>query len=149
LSGGHSICGELLSPHLLRHTLVAVRRFLTRRWLLTHALAIGLVVVFLIFGWWQLHRAENGHTASWAYTVEWPTFALMVVGFWIKIVRDELHPKAEQDGSAAPDAAPPAATASKRARARSRDRAERAAELAVYNRYLADRANQSGRPAPH
>lgn len=132
----------------MRHTLVVVRRFLTRRWLLTHALAIGLVVVFLIFGRWQLHRAEHGHTASWAYAVEWPTFALMVVAFWVKIVRDELNPKAERVG-AAPDAAPRAATASKRARALSRERAEHAAELAVYNRYVAERANQPGRQAPH
>jgi hypothetical protein len=125
-----------------------VRRFLTRRWLLTHALAVALVAVFLVFGRWQLHRAQSGHTASWAYAVEWPTFALMVVGFWVKIVRDELHPKGERVG-AAPDTAAAPATASTRARARSRERAEHAAELAVYNRYVADRANQLGQQAPH
>ena len=144
MSGGRCICGESLARPFLRHTLVAVRRFLTSKWLLTHALAISLVVVFLIFGRWQLHRAQSGHTASWAYAVEWPTFALMVVGFWVKIVRDELHPKAERVSTAS-DAASSPATASKRARARSQQRAEHAAELAVYNRYVADRANESGR----
>jgi hypothetical protein len=148
LSDGHHIRGEVVSPPCLRHTLVAVRRILTRKWLLTHALAIGLVVVFLFFGQWQLHRAENGHSASWAYAVEWPTFALMVVVFWGKIVRDELHPKPERDG-AAPDAAARAATASKRARERSRGRAQHVEELAAYNRYLAERANQSGQRASH
>lgn len=128
----------------MRHTLHAVRRLLTRKWLLTHALAISLVYVFLIFGRWQLHRAQSGHTASYAYAVEWPTFALMVVGFWVKIIRDELHPKDERDGSAANSGRTGAAAPARQfGKASSTARVEAAAELDAYNRYLAERAGRS------
>lgn len=129
----------------MRHTLVAVRRLLTRKWLLTHALAISLVVAFLIFGRWQLHRAVSGHTASYAYAVEWPTFALMVIGFWVKIVRDELRPTVHRDAGALDSRrGGTAASAPRAGKALSTARAEEAAELDAYNRYFAERAGRSG-----
>lgn len=137
-------------PSPERPTLVAVLRLLTRKWLFTHALALGLVVVFLIFGRWQLARAESGHTASYAYAVEWPTFALMVVGFWVKIVRDELHPKIGDDGGALDSAQSGAARSAPRGgKASSRARDEAAAELDAYNRYLAERASWSASRTEH
>jgi hypothetical protein len=115
---------------------------------LTHALAIALVVVFLIFGRWQLHRAESGHSQSWAYAVEWPTFALMVIGFWVKIARDELRPKPGHEGRTLDSAGTrTTATAASGVRARTSAGAQDAAELAAYNRYLAQRAGGSGRDA--
>lgn len=104
-----------------------VRLLLSSKWLLIHAIAVGLVLLFVSLGWWQLHRAESGNTLSYAYALEWPSFALLVIGFWLKTMRDEVRRRgtAENVGDSA------------RAR-RARD--DDAAELAVYNRFMADRA---------
>jgi hypothetical protein len=50
------------------------------------------VVAFWGMFWlgdWQLHRALAGNALSWAYTFEWPLFALMGAVFWAKTIRDE------------------------------------------------------------
>ena len=57
-------------------------------------LAITLVTSFLGFGWWQYQRAMEGNDRSWGYTFEWPLFAIFAVVFWIKTIRDEVHPPA-------------------------------------------------------
>lgn len=119
---------------LLRRTLVAVRQLRTPKWLLTHALSLALVLLFVVLGWWQLHRAEGGNTRSYAYALEWPTFALLVIGFWAKIVRDELRPARHTDD--VPPGEEPVRTGAKGRRD------EDAEELAAYNRYVADRARQ-------
>ena len=104
-----------------------VRRLLSPRWLLVHAVAVGLVLLFIALGWWQLHRAEGGNTRSYAYALEWPTFSLLVIGFWLKTMRDELRhvPDAEDAAGPGSDRHPPD---------------DDAAELAAYNRYVAERA---------
>jgi hypothetical protein len=68
-----------------------VRRLLTPRWLALHAVAIALVVAFLWLGRWQYGRATGGNNLSWAYTFQWPLFALFVLGLWIKMMRDEVR----------------------------------------------------------
>jgi hypothetical protein len=45
----------------------------------------------LWLGDWQLRRAEGGNELSWAYTFEWPLFAIFGVYFWVKSLRDELR----------------------------------------------------------
>jgi len=71
-------------------------RFLIRpRWLGWHAFIIFSVVVMLCLGDWQLHRAESGNSLSWAYTFEWPLFAVFAVVFWVKTIRDEVRPPAQ------------------------------------------------------
>ena len=71
-------------------------RFLIRpRWLGWHAFIIFSVVVMLCLGDWQLHRAESGNSLSWAYTFEWPLFAIFAVVFWVKTIRDEVRPPAQ------------------------------------------------------
>lgn len=115
-----------------------MRRFITPKWLLTHAFVLAVIVVFVFFGVWQLHRAESGNMRSWAYALEWPTFALLVIGFWLKIVRDERRSRPEAGVSAgAVDPGP----GSKPARVLDED----AAELAAYNRHLAERAGKRQR----
>ena len=57
-------------------------------------------------GDWQLRRALSGNGLSWAYTFEWPLFAIFAVYFWVKSVRDELRPahatdKNQQGGNGA------------------------------------------------
>jgi len=60
----------------------------------------------LWLGDWQLHRALSGNELSWAYTFEWPLFAIFGGYFWVKSLRDELRltqgpDKTHQDGNGA------------------------------------------------
>ncbi len=64
---------------------------ITPRWLSWHLL---MVVSFLGMRWlgdWQFHRALAGNGLSWAYTFEWPLFAVFAVVFWAKTIRDEFR----------------------------------------------------------
>jgi DNA-binding transcriptional regulator of glucitol operon len=61
------------------------------RWLAWHAFAVLATAGMLYLGDWQLHRAESGNELSWAYTFEWPLFAIFGVYFWVKSLRDELR----------------------------------------------------------
>jgi hypothetical protein len=54
----------------------------------------------LWLGDWQFHRAETGNALSWAYTFEWPVFAIFGVVFWGKTIFDEWR----QPGGAAKQA---------------------------------------------
>ena len=117
------------------------RFLITPKWLGWHVFMVASVYGMLLLGDWQLHRAESGNSLSWAYTFEWPIFAVFAVVFWAKTIRDEFHRRhrglggedidlpagamagVPRQGAAAPgeDPAPP----------------EEAAELAAYNAYLA------------
>jgi DNA-binding transcriptional regulator of glucitol operon len=73
------------------------------RWLAWHAFAVVATVGMFYLGDWQLHRAESGNELSWAYTFEWPLFAVFGVYFWIKSLRDELREHgADVDAKPAP-----------------------------------------------
>jgi len=61
------------------------------RWLAWHLFAVVATLGMLWLGRWQLHRAESGNDLSWAYTFEWPLFAIFGVYFWAKTLRDELR----------------------------------------------------------
>jgi hypothetical protein len=70
-------------------------RFLfTPKWLGWHAFAVVAAAGMLWLGDWQFHRAESGNALSWAYTFEWPIFAIFGVVFWAKTIRDEFKPPA-------------------------------------------------------
>ena len=102
------------------------RFLIAPRWLGWHVFVILSVLVMLWLGSWQLHRAESGNSLSWAYTFEWPLFAIFAVVFWVKTIRDEVRPPAQaepEDAFALPGgAAGPA---------------EDDRELAPYDAYLA------------
>ncbi|HEX5189009.1 MAG TPA: hypothetical protein VFW16_05690 [Streptosporangiaceae bacterium] len=83
------------------------RILLTPRWLGWHLFAVVAVVGMCWLGDWQFRRAMAGNTLSWAYTFEWPIFAIFGVVFWVKTIRDELHPSAG-DGGRATDVTLPA-----------------------------------------
>ena len=91
--------------------------FLLRpRWLAWHGFAVIATVGMLWLGDWQLRRAEGGNELSWAYTFEWPLFAIFGVYFWVKSLRDELrsqaHAGATRDSAdAVPDESVAAAAA--------------------------------------
>jgi hypothetical protein len=108
---------------------------LTPKWLGWHAFTVLAIFGMLWLGDWQFRRAEAGNALSWAYTFEWPIFAIFGLAFWAKTIRDEFKPPAEA-GEAADVALPAGAPA-----AAGRDVPEAGdgedAELAAYNAYLA------------
>lgn len=66
------------------------RVLVTPRWISWHLFAVAALAGMIWLTDWQLHRALGGNTLSWAYTFEWPVFAVFGVVFWVKTVRDEL-----------------------------------------------------------
>jgi hypothetical protein len=114
---------------------------ITPKWLGWHAFAVVATLGMLWLGDWQFHRAESGNALSWAYTFEWPIFAVFGVVFWAKTIRDEFKPSA--DPGNAPEVDLPAGAGV----VPSRDDApgelgaspaeEEDPELAAYNAYLA------------
>lgn len=116
------------------------RILLTPRWLGWHLFAVLAVAGMCWLGDWQFQRALAGNTLSWAYTFEWPIFAIFGVVFWVKTIRDELHPAAG-DGKQAAEVRLPAGAAAAAPLAGD-DAPEPEAgtddvELAEYNAYLA------------
>lgn len=117
-------------------------RFLvTPRWLGWHLAMVVSVAGMLALGYWQLRRAEEGNALSWAYTFEWPIFAVFAVVFWAKTIRDEHSPP---DADQAPDRAELAVGGARAAGPAGRDDDPESApdepedeDLAAYNAYLA------------
>lgn len=69
-----------------------VWRFLIEpRWLGWHLFVAVAFWGMLWLGDWQFHRAVGGNGLSWAYTFEWPLFAVFGVVFWARTIRDEFH----------------------------------------------------------
>ncbi len=114
-------------------------RFLIRpKWLGWHALMVLSVLGMLALGDWQFHRAEAGNSLSWAYTFEWPIFAVFVIVFWAKTIKDEFRPPAQAEGL--DDVALPAGRGGAAGPATGEAGAagdEDDEELAAYNAYLA------------
>jgi hypothetical protein len=117
------------------------RFVISPRWLAWHAFTILAVVGMLWLGDWQLRRAEAGNALSWAYTFEWPVFAVFGIVFWAKTIRDEAKPR---QAAAGREAAAPGGesgvsglpvTAGQRAAA-GEGEDEHDPELDAYNAYL-------------
>lgn len=104
-----------------------------------HALMVVLVVAFLLLGWWQWTRGEGGNARSYGYALEWPAFAIFVVVFWVRLIRDELKPPSTEDDSAAVDKATGETAAEAEFPDVVRPEIDPAEdpELAAYNAYLA------------
>ena len=73
-------------------------RLLTLRWVLLHLLVLALFVATFYLGYWQLTKAEAGGGAvNWSYALQWPLYGLMGLGFYIRMLRDELQRDPDED----------------------------------------------------
>jgi hypothetical protein len=112
---------------------------LTPRWLGWHAFVVVAFTGMLWLGDWQFRRAQSGNALSWAYTFEWPLFALFGLVFWAKTILDELRPP--PDPGVAPDVDLPAGAGGRPAAGPGGQAGTPAddddPELAAYNAYLA------------
>jgi hypothetical protein len=129
------------------------------KWLAWHAFAVVATIGMLWLGDWQFRRALGGNALSWAYTFEWPVFAVFGIVFWIKTLIDESKPKA-QDGLAAPVGVNGAtaaevtgmlnlpAVAGQQVAAAPEDEDEDDPELDEYNAYLAQLSTSARDRAP-
>ena len=53
-----------------------------------HAAFLLIAAGCLTAGWWQVHRAMQGNTLSYLYSVEWPAFVVVAGIGWWQMVRD-------------------------------------------------------------
>ena len=54
-----------------------------------HAALLVIVPGCLIAAWWQLHQALDGNSLSWAYTFEWPCFAVIATVAWWHLIHED------------------------------------------------------------
>jgi hypothetical protein len=64
-------------------------KYLTRRCIWLHVITLLLVSSFILAAWWQYGAARAGNGLSWAYTFEWPAFAVYAVYMWWKMIHDQ------------------------------------------------------------
>jgi hypothetical protein len=115
----------------------------SRRALKLHAVILIVVPAFLALCLWQVDRATGGNELSWAYVFEWPFFAAYAIYMWWRL----LH--AVPEGTAPPATADTttggqteAASGTEDTSAETPEQKEEDAELAAYNDYLAQLAEQ-------
>jgi DNA-binding transcriptional regulator of glucitol operon len=120
------------------------RVWLSPRAVKLHAVILVVVPAFMALCVWQIYRAVNGNSLSWAYVFEWPLFAGYAIYMWWRFVHEKPEPAEEtvsQNGHV--DATRPTS-----AEAPAADSEPEDAELAAYNDYLArlaERDRTSGR----
>jgi hypothetical protein len=118
------------------------RVLLAPRWLAWHAFCVAAVTGMAWLGYWQLSRAEAGNALSWAYTFEWPVFAVFGLVFWVRTIRDELKPAARPSGQRSGVDLPAGVTAGPAPGQGGADDDEPDPELDSYNAYLARLSNE-------
>jgi hypothetical protein len=110
------------------------------RWLGWHVFMVVSFWGMLWLGDWQFRRALGGNGLSWAYTFEWPLFAVFAVVFWARTIRDEFRIRRTGSyGSATGEAEEAALPVRIGAYTPAQQAADEAndPELAAYNAYLA------------
>jgi hypothetical protein len=66
-----------------------MRKYFTWRCIGLHVLVLIIVPTFVLLGLWQYHVARSGNTLSWAYTFEWPLFALYAIYVWWRLINEK------------------------------------------------------------
>jgi len=115
------------------------RVWFSRRALKLHAVILIVVPGFLALCLWQVSRAIDGNTLSWAYVFEWPLFAGYAVYMWWRLVHEAPEgtppPASAGDPAGGPDASTSADPAGDALQ-------EEDSDLAAYNAYLAQLAER-------
>jgi hypothetical protein len=75
-----------------------------------HLVLLILLPTFAVLTKWQLGRALDGNSLSWAYTFEWPLFGVYAVYVWWQLIHDQRAPTPRRGRAGASDAADPGAT---------------------------------------
>jgi hypothetical protein len=65
-----------------------VNQWVTPRALLLHVAFLLIAAGCLTAGWWQIHRAMDGNTLSYLYSIEWPAFVIVAGIGWWQMVHD-------------------------------------------------------------
>jgi hypothetical protein len=65
-----------------------VKQWITPRALLLHLAYAAIATGCALAGWWQVHRAMQGNTLSYLYSIEWPAFAVVAGIGWWQMVHD-------------------------------------------------------------
>jgi len=116
--------------------------WLSRRAVKLHVVILIVVPAFLALCLWQVSRALDGNSLSWAYVFEWPLFAAYAIYMWWRFVHEPAPEWSPGDTAAAdpggPDAAAPAAAPVPETPEELREDAE----MAAYNDYLAQLAER-------
>ncbi len=123
-------------------------RWLSKRAVSLHAAVLVIVPGCAIAAWWQIHRAQDGNTLSYLYSVMWPAFGLLGIYFWWLLLhtdyetvglkgmrRAQAQAEAQTTGAEATSPAPPITVSEEPIVAASGDDDD--AELAAYNERLA------------
>ncbi len=83
----------------------------SRRAVKLHVVILIVVPAFLALCLWQVSRALNGNSLSWAYVFEWPLFAAYAIYMWWRFVHEPAPEGSPGDTAAADPGGPDAATA--------------------------------------
>ena len=65
-----------------------MKQWVTPRALLLHVAFLLIAAGCLTAGWWQIHRAMDGNTLSYLYSIEWPAFVVVAGIGWWQMVHD-------------------------------------------------------------
>lgn len=109
------------------------RVWLSPRALKLHAVILIVVPAFMALCIWQIYRAVDGNSLSWAYVFEWPLFAGYAIYMWWRFV----HEKPEPAEATAPENGHAEAAPQPVGGAPATPETEEDPELAAYNAYLA------------
>jgi hypothetical protein len=118
----------------------------SRRAIKLHVVILIVVPAFLALCLWQISRALDGNSLSWAYVFEWPLFAAYAIYMWWRFVH-EAAPEGSPGVTAAADPggqdpAAPAPAPDSALAAETPEELKEDAEMAAYNDYLAQLAEK-------
>lgn len=64
-------------------------RWLSKRAVALHVVALVFVPGCAVAAWWQVTRAEDGNQLSYLYSVMWPAFGILAICFWWMLIHTD------------------------------------------------------------
>jgi hypothetical protein len=114
----------------------------SRRAVKLHVVILIVVPAFLALCLWQVSRALDGNSLSWAYVFEWPLFAAYAIYMWWRFVHEPAPEGSPGDAAAAGPGGPDAVTPAAAPVPETPEELKEDAEMAAYNDYLAQLAER-------